>query len=401
MPGAGTIPVTPPPETPGTPPDGGPAGPAPITNLVAENGFRLVDLTWTEPADSEFAGMEITWTPDDGTPVTPQTVLKGAAQPVTISGLTNGTAYTFTVKAKDTAGNIVAGTSVTATPSYVLVDPENPDITIKFGRRRSPSVPLTISETFASLHELISNPQGTDDFTKIIELGDYINLVSLTINGAKIDDQELAYGGGRSLGLMVVGKNSFKRDGAANNNLGAPDHVVFHFRNVPVRYQMSYNLYNTNGYDGSPMAAYIRNYFLPGLKAAAGLTDEMLWAPRRMVSKGGYPIAGVDTVEDTLWLPTEWEMFGERFGSAEIEVDAGQAWLEYYTTDERRTKFSVFSPWQNPGGSFSPGADTYWLASASGTNTSGMGYRSVYYSGEKNSGAATNNDGCVPAFCIK
>ncbi|GHV90863.1 hypothetical protein AGMMS50268_13660 [Spirochaetia bacterium] len=106
-PGAGAIPET-----------LSPAGPAPTAQwAAADPGDELVTLTWTEPADSGFDHVEITWTPADGTPVTPQTPPRGTGQPLTISGLTNGTAYTFTLKTVYTDGTISAGTSIVATPT--------------------------------------------------------------------------------------------------------------------------------------------------------------------------------------------------------------------------------------------------------------------------------------------
>jgi chitodextrinase len=69
-------------------------------------------LTWTDPEDADFDHVEITWTPGGGS----GTVLKGAGTK-TVTGLTNNTLYTFTVKAADNAGNKSAGVTGTATPA--------------------------------------------------------------------------------------------------------------------------------------------------------------------------------------------------------------------------------------------------------------------------------------------
>jgi hypothetical protein len=87
--------------------------PAQVSGLTATPGNGQVTLTWTDPTDTDLASIEITWTPG-GT--TPQTVAKGT-QSKTITGLTNGTPYTFTVKAKDNAGNLSTGEPTTATPN--------------------------------------------------------------------------------------------------------------------------------------------------------------------------------------------------------------------------------------------------------------------------------------------
>jgi photosystem II stability/assembly factor-like uncharacterized protein len=98
--------VTVKPGTPDTTP------PADVTGLAGTPGDQQVVLSWTDPADADLDHIEVTWTPD-GT--APQTVNKGI-RTYTATGLANGTTYTFTVKAVDTAGNKNSGTPVTATP---------------------------------------------------------------------------------------------------------------------------------------------------------------------------------------------------------------------------------------------------------------------------------------------
>ena len=116
----------------------------------------------------------------------------------TVNGTSGWTAYSapvaadsYYVRVKAVAGSSFAGTvsggvTVTAAVSgYVLADRANPDIKAKFGVS-------TASDAFACLHLLISTPQGTDDFTTIIALGNYVNLPSLTIGGAAaIADKDL------------------------------------------------------------------------------------------------------------------------------------------------------------------------------------------------------------------
>jgi hypothetical protein len=86
--------------------------PAAVSSLNAVSGNGQITLTWTDPKDGDFASVEITWTPG-GT--TPQTVTKGTGT-YTATGLTGNTEYTFTAKAKDTAGNLSNGQTIAGTP---------------------------------------------------------------------------------------------------------------------------------------------------------------------------------------------------------------------------------------------------------------------------------------------
>ncbi|GHT89733.1 hypothetical protein FACS1894137_19090 [Spirochaetia bacterium] len=344
------------------------SAPAELGGLNAAAGDKQIVLTWTDPADSDFAKAVIAYGTES------LTVAKGT-QTAVITGLTNGTAYTFTVKTVDTAGNSSAGISKTAT-SYVLAATPSPDIKAKF------SVP-TVDGAFTALHTLI-NDTGAD-FTSIIALGDYIDLPELTIGTTTISDAAIS-GHGQLLRLMVVGVNSF--NGKNGNNT---PHVVFQFQNLPVTHNMEATNINTNGYARSAMQAYIMGDFLTGLKAAAGLTDTMLWAPTRMVSKGNSPDPGPEPVTDTLWLPTVWEMFGSNasVSSAASETNANQARLEYYADAASRLKYdsSSFAAW-------------YWTASPSSGSAEGFCYVNTT-GGAGLTYASQALGGCAPAFCIQ
>lgn len=84
-----------------------------VTGLMAAAGYMEVELSWTPPTDANFEGVEITAIPV----ITAVTVPKGT-NIKTITGLTNGTSYTFTVKWVNT-NSIKKSTGVTikATPA--------------------------------------------------------------------------------------------------------------------------------------------------------------------------------------------------------------------------------------------------------------------------------------------
>ncbi|GHT67092.1 hypothetical protein FACS189485_00920 [Spirochaetia bacterium] len=364
--------------TPDTP------APAAVSGLIATAGDARVILDWADPTDTDFANVVITYTNGTAQSVT---VPKGS-QTAAITGLTNGTAYTFTVRTVNTTGNTSAGTTATKTPApYGLAVPGSPDLTIKFGKRASASVPLTqsmVSVTFGDLHRLISNPHVGDDFTSIIALGDYIDLPSLTIAGScTIYDKELS-GHGRLLRLMVVGINLF--NGINGNNT---PHVVFQFQNIPVEHYMNSTDTDAGGYAASGMRSYITGAFLTGLKAATGLDDTMLWGPARIVANGSNNSTGTSTIHDTLWLPTVWEMTGIQvtdipgFRSSPDEPGAPQKQLQYGSSS--KVKYDGTNT-----------AKSYWLASAKDS-----GVWSLYDGASLDTNSAWVNDGCVPAFCVR
>ena len=87
--------------------------PAEVTSLKAEAGDTEVTLTWTDPADEDFASVVITYIGGN----TGGTVNVNAGEKTsTVYGLTNKTAYTFTVKTVDREGNVSTGETTTATP---------------------------------------------------------------------------------------------------------------------------------------------------------------------------------------------------------------------------------------------------------------------------------------------
>ncbi|GHU04593.1 hypothetical protein FACS1894147_09910 [Spirochaetia bacterium] len=269
--------------------------------------------------------------------------------------------------------------------------PRERNLQVRFGASSA-------SAAFTALHNRI---QAGGNWASEIALGDYIDLPSLTIGGTTITDAAISANSSRLLRLIVVGKNSFKRDipGAgsvsANQIAPIPDHVVFQFQNVPITYKMNSSDTNAGGYAASAMRTYINGAFLTGLQAATGLTSTELWAPRRKVANGGSGATAADMITDMLWLPTEWEMRGYRsFASQTNEVDAGQARLEYYDPWNRTKRDSGHR-----------NGIPYWVASPSSFTDSWVtGTRSfcmVDVAGTETTSTASDLSGCVPAFCVK
>ena len=87
--------------------------PAEVTKLKATAGDGKVSLSWVNPADADLYQVEISASPAAGTIAHPVylSAEKGKAMSFTAEGLTNGTAYTFTVKTLDKALNKSTGVS--------------------------------------------------------------------------------------------------------------------------------------------------------------------------------------------------------------------------------------------------------------------------------------------------
>jgi len=87
-----------------------PNAPANVSSLAATAGDGKVILTWSDPYTYRLSSIEIS-----APGITTVIVAKGL-QTATITSLTNGTKYTFTVKAVDTDGYKSAGVTIQAQP---------------------------------------------------------------------------------------------------------------------------------------------------------------------------------------------------------------------------------------------------------------------------------------------
>ena len=83
-----------------------------VENLSASAGNQEITLSWSDPQVSDFDRAEVTWTPG-GTE--PGEVDEGSGGYVA-TGLTNGTEYSFTVRAVATDGTTSQGVTVSETP---------------------------------------------------------------------------------------------------------------------------------------------------------------------------------------------------------------------------------------------------------------------------------------------
>jgi hypothetical protein len=96
-----------------TPPD--------VTNLMAAPGAGKVRLTWTNPPDADFDYVEIGYSTNSGV-IQTLPLLAKTAQSKTISSLTYGTIYAFTVRTVNNNGNKSRGSLAIASLANVVTD---------------------------------------------------------------------------------------------------------------------------------------------------------------------------------------------------------------------------------------------------------------------------------------
>ncbi len=68
-------------------------------------------LTWTNPGDGDFAGTKLSMSPAIGE-LAEEKSLKSDVSTFTVTGLTGGQSYTFTIKTFDKSGNVSEGLAV-------------------------------------------------------------------------------------------------------------------------------------------------------------------------------------------------------------------------------------------------------------------------------------------------
>ena len=114
--------------------------PAEVESLTAVNTDASVLLTWKDPSDSDLFGIEITYTAGTSSRAVSSmeegsVFIAPKTESAKITGLTNGTAYTFTVKTMDLSGNKSVGVTKTVTPAIIEKSPLQitltPDTTAK------------------------------------------------------------------------------------------------------------------------------------------------------------------------------------------------------------------------------------------------------------------------------
>ena len=149
--------------------------PADVTEPVAAAKNSSVVLTWKDATDEDIFGCLVSWKAEStGRALVAlekdSLIAAKGQQGCVVTGLTNGTKYTFTVKAMDTSGNTSGGVTVDATP--VVVDSkETMKIALSVPEAKSnTSVTVTVNvETAAEkIVDVVYKKDGTEVASKLL-----------------------------------------------------------------------------------------------------------------------------------------------------------------------------------------------------------------------------------------
>jgi hypothetical protein len=150
--------------------------PGEVTGLNGTFGNAQVTLAWIDPVDIDLDHIEITVTSPPGSN-SPFTVAKGLETGI-ITGLSNGTAYTFTVKAVDKSGNKSEGTSTGSITPIVLAS----------GLYEGISAVSGVADPFSLTNALTwlgANAVDNGEYTIVLNVMDFLSPTDLTgLNGA-------------------------------------------------------------------------------------------------------------------------------------------------------------------------------------------------------------------------
>lgn len=149
--------------------------PADVTEPVAAAKDSSVVLTWKDATDEDIFGYLVSWKAESqGRALVAlekdSLIAAKGQQGCVVTGLTNGTKYTFTVKTMDTSGNTSAGVTAKATP--VAVDSKEPlkiDLSVP-PEKSNTAITITANITTAaqSVDRVVYKKDGTEVASKLL-----------------------------------------------------------------------------------------------------------------------------------------------------------------------------------------------------------------------------------------
>jgi hypothetical protein len=387
----------------------------------------IYDIAGTVKTDTTaLAGVKLTLKKGSAVVATATSAADGK---YTIAGVLAASGYTITA-VKDVYFDVttpsfslnanISGKDISMTRNK-LPQPNAKDIMVKFGIKTEGYTSATaadVKEAFTALHDYINTSgkfntsTSKDTSGNVVRLGDYIDLPSMSCgdyaNGAFSYSNNPDLGvHGKLLRILVVGINSYNRRSVKPNGHADTPHVVFQFQNLPVSHEMAGEDGDAwPGYKYSSMRKYMKYRFQQALNAA-GVPDEMMWAPVREVA---YVHNRTDSwiaqlllpavndqrpVVDKVWIPGDYEMRQSTHHSGGWNLtdhNTNQAFYEYYDSTEKRIKYNLWGD-----------ANAYWTSTISYPPDPDVNNDYIYY-GDWGGTWTWNKHkewGVAPAFCIK
>jgi hypothetical protein len=188
--------------------------PAAVTDLTVSAGDGHVLIFWTDPADADFEKVEITFTPAAGG-ITQTIVITRGTQKADLTGLTNGTEYTFTVTTVDASGNRkVIGEAPSAAPGVGKIAVNRTTLQTTMGAAAAAKTGVTVSA----------------DGSNVAATAWWVTQAQLTALEAAITAAKTAYGNNAADAAAVSGAKTaldtaialFNAQKKAGTNSGAP-----------------------------------------------------------------------------------------------------------------------------------------------------------------------------------
>jgi hypothetical protein len=257
----------------------------------------------------------------------------------------------------------------------------------------------TIAQAMAALRTRC-NGTGLPDFSGLM-VGDYLDGIDLSAIPAENDGTpgQIWIANYRNNRIVLSGFNTYKQTGDAETS---KNHLLFTFRNIPLKKRMNPTNDNTGGYAASEIRAFLEGAngdgtgdyagtttvttgaFLNALKAQIG---DYILPVRRLLSLRPSSGGTYAWLTCSLFLPSEHEIFGESAcGDPSYDDGLKVQFPIYQKASTYRCK------------RYNGNRDWYWECSP--RYTSGADFARVHINSVASYNLASAVGGCAPAFCV-
>jgi hypothetical protein len=233
----------------------------------------------------------------------------------------------------------------------------------------------SLPELALKLEERADGASKKPNFSGLLT-GDYADGMSL-ISGSLNVPWNDTYKNNR---IVLSGFNQYKGCGDTENK---KNHFLFTFKDAPLTKRMNATNTNVGGYAATEMRTFLESDFKEAIIAALG--GDFLYPVRRLHATDD---TNWSWITDTVFLPTEYEVFGAPIWS---HVGYGGGFQCQFPIFQDSCEYLV----KRLNGS----RQTYWLASMrAGSSADFVNVTNIGHSSYHNT--AISERGCAPAFCV-